>query len=88
MKNYLLLFTLLLLFSCTKTPDLTKKVRLNMTYNEVLDTLGKPNSRVSYVNADGNLVHKIRYENTENFSGYGFTVVFNDSLKVIDRNYD
>lgn len=59
-----------------------------MNYKEVIEKIGQPNDSINYMNADKQWIIKIRYENFENFSDYGFNVIFNDSLKVINFHYD
>lgn len=88
MKNIFKVLFVLFFVNCSKTKDLNDIIKLNMSYNEVKSILGKPTDSIRYKNADNLYIIKLRYDNVENFSDYGFNVIFNDSLKVIDKHYD
>lgn len=92
MKILTFLIVFFLFLSCDKydnklsNPELI--IKNGMDYNKVINELGKPNDSIHYKNADGQWIFRIRYENVENFSDYGFNIIFNDSLKVINFGYD
>lgn len=89
MKKILIFTIVTFLYSCNKkTVDLTKVIYVKMSYQEVLKIIGKPSDSIKYINSEGKSIYKLRYENFDNFSDYGFNVILNDSLKVIDRHYD
>lgn len=84
----LMLLLSLVFTSCKKVKDAREDVKPGMHYDEVISKMGKPSDSSAYTNADGNFIHKISYSEVENFSDYDFYVVFNESLKVIDRGYN
>ncbi|MCR5860775.1 hypothetical protein LRS05_00800 [Flavobacterium sp. J372] len=88
LRTSLITILTLIITCCNNVKDLRKDVKHGMHYNEVINMIGKPSDSSAYTNADGNFIRKISYSEVEIFSDYDFYVVFNESLKVIDRGYN
>lgn len=90
MKKIALIIHILLIFSCNnseKKEFYIDKVKKGMTTEEIKDILGNPIDSSQYQNHEGEVILRYDYKE-ENFSDYGFNVIFNDSSLVIDFYYD
>ena len=90
MKKIAIVISIYIIFSCNKNEKkefYIDKVKKGMTTEEVKDLLGNPIDSSQYQNHAGKDILRYDY-NEENFSDYGFNVIFNDSLKVINYYYD
>jgi len=88
-KIYQITYTLLLL-SCNKKENkefYIDRIKTGLTTKEVREILGNPVDSSQYLNHAGEFILRYGYKE-ENFSDYGFNIIFNDSAVVINYYYD